>query len=721
MATDAKLKYTDEDLLRLVGEERKASIGFGEGDSEELTAAREIALAYAKGEMKDIPALPNRSRATATDVADAIETVLPDVLEVFFGGEDVVTFMPDGEHDEDAAQEETDFVKHVVFDENPGFLTAYTACKDALLTRTGVFHWWFEEKEKTETKATASAEDAPMLQAMAQMQGQELESEEQDDGSVALNATSLHGKVHIRAFPSEDFTVGRDTVNLRDATYCAVRDRPRVQDLIARGIDAEKARALPPYSLRNDTVERQRDEAGEHDRISGEGVGDLRTVEVRAHYLRLDADGDGELKIWRIVTDAEEKVLLEKEQVPHIPFSALTPYIVPHRFYGESVADKMVEVQRINTALLRMMLDSGYFALNQRMEVAESLSSEFTIADLLANEPGRPIRVKQPGAVTPVSAGALNFDVFSAMEYMATLGEKRSGIVRNAQGLNPDTLHDTAKGAMALIQAAQKRVRLICRIFAETGFKDLFIGVHAMLRCSMSDQHAPINAKLGGSWKQAQPNQWAERCSMAVHVGVGSAGREHDLAISTQRLQLMEQVMMAPGAQGTLIDKPNIHQALMAWERAAGSKSPDVYWTDPKSEDAQKAAQAQAQQPDPEMAKAQADMQLRQAQAEADTQLAQQKAQSDAQLQAVKHQNDMAAAEAQAQRDHEFQLAKIQSDGELKRYQIDGELQLKRESLTAELAMKRELGLMQVQSAHEIGQAKVNSSVSDVETGGEAG
>src|ERR1043165_4058137 len=306
MSTDAKLKYTDEELLKFVGEERKNSIGFGEGDSGELTAAREIALAYAKGEMKDIPALPNRSRATATDVADAIETVLPDVLEVFFGGEDVVTFMPDGEHDEDAAQEESDFVKHVVFDENPGFLTAYTACKDALLTRTGIFHWWFEEKEKTETKATASAEEAPMLQAMAQMQGQELEPEEQDDGSVALNATSLHGKVHIRAFPSEDFTVGRDTVNLRDATYCAVRDRPRVQELIARGIDPEKARALPPYSLRNDTVEQQRDEAGEHDRNIGEAMGDLRTVEVRAHYLRIDADGDGELEIWRIVTDAEE-------------------------------------------------------------------------------------------------------------------------------------------------------------------------------------------------------------------------------------------------------------------------------------------------------------------------------------------------------------------------------------------------------------------------------
>lgn len=720
-AKPAKLRYSDDELLKIVGDERKRSIGFGEGDNGELQTAREKALAYSKGEMRDVGALDNRSKAVDTTVADAIETVLPDVLEVFFGGDDVVTFIPAGEQDEASAQEESEFVKHVVFDENPGFLNFYSSFKDAMLTRTGIMHWWWEDEEKTETKAETSAEMAPMLQAVAQMQGQQLEPEEQDDGSISLKSTTLHGKVCIRAFPSEDFSCAADTVRLADATYCVVRDRPRVQDLIARGIDAEKARALPRYSIRNDAIETERDEAGEHEVNTSDAMGDLRTVEVRAHYIRLDTDGDGKLEIWRIVTDTEERTLLEKEQVDHIPFAALTPYIIPHRFYGESVADKLIEVQKIKTVLLRMLLDSGYFALNQRMYVDENAAGDFTIADLLANEPGRPIRGKGPGAVTPLTSGALSFDVFSAMEFVSTMAESRSGIVRNAQGLNPDTLHETAQGAMALITAAQKRVRLIARIFAETGVKDLFVGVHRMLRCSHTEDHAPMAAKLGNSWKDVQPNGWRERCAMAVHVGVGSAGREHDLAISSQRLQLMEQVMMAPGAQGVLIDKPNIHHALIAWERAAGSKSPDVYWTDPASPQAQQAAQQQAQQPNPEMAKAQADMQLRQAQAQGDMQLAQAKAQSDTQLQAQKHQNDMAASEVQAQRDHELAMSKLQSEMTLKRYQIDGELQLKRESLAAELQMKRELGMLQAQSQHEVGMAKLNSSVSDVETGGEPG
>jgi hypothetical protein len=697
------LRYSDEDLLKLCGEERKRSIGFGEGDSGELQSARDKALAYARGEMTDVPSLPNRSRAVDTAVADAVETVLPDVLEIFVGGDDVASFIPQGEQDEESAQEETDFVNHVVFTENEGFLTLYTSIKDALLTRTGIIHWWREDEEKEETKATLSAEMAPQVQAVAQAQGMALESEEQDDGQVSLKSRTLHGKVKIKAFPSEDFTCAPDTVSLRDATYCAVRDRPRVQDLIARGIDAEKARALPAYSIKNDTIEQQRDHAGESEQTAAGATGDLRTVEVRAHFIRLASDDESKLEIWRVITDAEERVLLDKEQVDHIPFAALTPYIVPHRFYGESVADKLIEVQKIKTALLRMFLDSGYFALNQRNEVAMDRANEFTIPDLLRNEPGIPVRSKSGDAVRPVSAGVLNFDALSALEYAATMAESRSGIVRNAQGLNPDTLHDTAKGAMALISAAQKRVRLIARVFAETGIKDLFLGVHCLLRTGHTEDHAPMTAKLGNSWKQIQPNEWPERCAMAIHVGVGSAGREHDLMIANQRLELMQAAMMTPMA-GQILDAGNVHKALTAWERAAGSKAPDSYWTDPAN------VPPQPEKPDPEMAKAQAQMQLEQAKAQGSLQLEHAKAQAKSQTDAE-----------QAQRDHDLAMARLSAEMDLKRYQVDAELGLKREQLAAELELKRELGFAQASVSHQVGMAKVTASTSQVEPGGEPG
>src|SRR5579863_7631140 len=81
---------------------------------------RERALNYFKGEMPDIGALPNRSRAVSIDIADPVDTVLPDLIEIFTGGDDVSAFMPQKLQDEQAAQQETDYVNHVVFHENDG-------------------------------------------------------------------------------------------------------------------------------------------------------------------------------------------------------------------------------------------------------------------------------------------------------------------------------------------------------------------------------------------------------------------------------------------------------------------------------------------------------------------------------------------------------------------------------------------------------------------------
>ncbi len=706
------MQYTDEDLLRIVREERMRSIGFGEGDGGDLASARSRSMAYAKGEVNDLKTLPNRSAVVDTTVADAIETVMPDLMEVFFGGEDVASFVPLSEDDEEAAQQEGDYVHHVITTENEGFLNLYTAIKDSLVTRTGVLHWWWEETERLENfRQGVPADLAPMAAQLAQA-----ETQEGEDGTFDLIRRKLCGKVCIRAFPSEDFTVAQDTVVLRDATYCAVRDRPRVQDLISRGIDPEAARALPPYGGQ-EAISQERDRSGEG-QMTQSAHGDLRTVEVRAHFIRLDTNDNGQLELWRVITDAEERVLLEKEQVDDIPFAALAPYLNPHRFYGESVADKLIEVQRIKTVLLRSHLDSIYFALNRRNEVAMTRANEFTLQDLLRNEPGMPVRSQTGDAVRAINDGGFNADIMGSLEYAATMTEARSGIVRNAQGLNPDTLHDTARGAMALISAAQKRVRMIARVFAETGVKDLYIGVHRMLRTHYTEKHEPATAKIGKSWASLQPHAWPERCAMAIHVGVGAAGRDHDMAISSQRLELMERVMgLQGGAQGPFLDPSNVHNALTAWERAAGQKLAAKFWTDPET------APPQEPQPDPEVAKAEAELALKQKSAEADMML--------------RHQDNQARAqadEAKDQRSHEREIARMQTEGELKRYQVDQELELKRQTtaaelemkrelLTAELAMKRETAMMNAAVAHETGMAKVEASgsVSDVEPGGEPG
>jgi hypothetical protein len=686
--------YSDEEFLALLQQERQNAVGFEK--DQELIDSREKALNYYKGEMPDVPSLNNRSKAMSSDVSDAVETALPDIIEIFTGGDDVLAFTPNSADDVEAAEQETDYLRHVIMQDNNGFMLLYTLIKDALLSKVGVATWWWEQSEKiTETKFEGKN---AVEMAMAEQSG-EIKDAVQDpspepiDGQGAVDPTfsfTLVSRkdtscVRIMSAPPEDFTVGPDTVHLgQSTTYCAMRARPRAQDLIAENIPAAIVAKLPEYTQRSEsTTDKARDTAGEHS-DPGKGEPDmLRQVEVTTHFLRI-VDEAGKSQTWRIRTGGDETVLLDKEKVSGLNFAAITPFPQTHRFYGRSLADLLLELQRINTALTRALLDSAYFALNQRMIVADDASNSFTVSDLLRQEPGLPIRVKTAGAVTPVQTSGLGFQPYEALEYFATVGERRTGIVRNAQGLNPDTLHDTAGGAFALMAAAQKRVRLIAKIFAETGLKDLYLGVHALIRENATAQRI---VRLRGKWVPVDPTKWGERNDMTVEVGLGASGKEHDIAMAGQMAAIMDKLVLLQGggATGPIVFPENAYNLASDIYTKLGAKKVDRYLTDPAQ-----AAQNGQQQPAPPPSKDQI------------------QAQVDIRGQDLEHQRESLANQMDAQ----LKQRQQDLDQEAKFRQQDLEAELKRQQINTEAGVD-------IATAHISGQYK--TSVPQVEFGGQTG
>jgi len=114
-----------------------------------LAEERADAMDYYLGDMnKDMPAQDGRSRAVSTDVADTIEGLMPSLMDIFAGSDEVVRFEPVGPEDEAAAQQETDYVNHVFMQQNPGFMVLYSFIKDALLSKVGIVKVWWEEREE---------------------------------------------------------------------------------------------------------------------------------------------------------------------------------------------------------------------------------------------------------------------------------------------------------------------------------------------------------------------------------------------------------------------------------------------------------------------------------------------------------------------------------------------------------------------------------------------
>jgi len=331
----------------------------------------------------------------------------------------------------------------------------------------------------------------------------------------------------------------------------------------------------------------------------------------------------------------------------------------------------MIEIMKIKTNLFRMLLDSGLFALNQRSEVAEDKMGDYTISDLLNNVPGAPVRVRSSGAVTPIRGGALNFDVLSALETADVAGEKRTGIMRFGQGMKSDALHDTRGGAADQFALMMKRIQMMARLIAESGVKDLALGLHKIMRLHSSHD---FKLRKKGKFVALQPSEWADRQDMSIAIGIGSGGRSEKIdnrktlgdamgsAIEYQQ-QMGVQVVTAQNMQ-------NYYEGLA---RDLGYSSPEMFFSEIPED---------AEQPDPRMM----------------------------QMQQVIQQLQQQLQEAQGKQGLEIQ--KINQKAQADEYKINTEAQLKQMQMQIEALLKREG--MQMEAA-------TKANVQDVRFGGQTG
>ena len=639
---------TEREWLSLVGSELQASIGFRhKGDIEEAR----IRSLKAYGGDTGIPNLDGRSSVNDTALADAVATVLPDLLEIYTGGEDVAAFKPVGPEDRELAEQETDTVVAIAMEENDGYGVAHDYCWNALLCKVGYIKVRVETRRETSTSHVPLDGLDPNALA-AQIMEQHPDAEVLHDSELGVLEVSVEEeRPHVvwEAVPSEDMAVGSDTVKIGDATYCVQRTRLRAQELIAKDFDRAKVTAMSDMvdedgvSDARDTVE---EDAGESSTSHHAG---LAFVTLYEHYIRV-ADDKGVIRLWQVMTDGACGVFLGAEEVDVIPFAASSPFKRPHRLHGEDLHDKLFEVQRIKTSIWRLFLDSGYYAINQQWEVDATAALPQTFAELQKNKPGNAIPTRGGNAIRPLRGAGLSFDALSALEAVEVMAEQRSGVVRNAQGLNPDTLHDTAHGAQILISAAQKRVRQIARNLAE-GIRDAYLlihrfaraeGVHLTLR--RRDEFVPVDAST-----------WGVRQDATIKVGIGSGGREAKLAGLSQIVEYQKAaVEMQGGAEGPLVTMPNLFAAAEDFAKATGHDA-ERYFSDPAKAPPQEGEGG----PSAEEQEAQAKMQLQAAQHQQDMAIAQQKADLEMQIERFKAESEADLAQQKAQA--EVRLAEMKA------------------------------------------------------------
>lgn len=127
---------------------------------------RERALAYYLGRMHDTNPPPKRSKAMSRDVADTVDWILPGLMRVFFASDKIVEYLPARESDKEHVDQATDYINLLFNVKNDGYSVCWNAFWDALVMRSGIIKFWWDDVPEFETE-TFSGLDGENVQILA--------------------------------------------------------------------------------------------------------------------------------------------------------------------------------------------------------------------------------------------------------------------------------------------------------------------------------------------------------------------------------------------------------------------------------------------------------------------------------------------------------------------------------------------------------------------------
>ncbi len=630
-----------------------------------------------------------KSSIVTGEVAEAVDGALPSLVRIFSSSDEVVRFDPRGPQDEAGAKQATEYVNWVFMRDNDGIIILHDWFKDALLQKVGVVKAYWEDKEDVtkEKYRDLSDDELAMLlsdETMEVVEKEVVENEMTDpagnpvldqmgqpvmytSNSVTVKKKKKSGSVVVENIPPEEFLISKKAKRSpSDSPFVAHRRLITRSDLIAMGFDKDIVEGLqtsdsltfsPEYLARNDNGENPNDAQSLDD--------SMQTIEVFECYVRADIDGDGIAELRQVFYASNE--ILSDVETDYVPFHSICPIPTPHKFFGESMADRTMDIQLIKTTITRQILDNLYLTNNARVTAVDG---QVNMDDLLTSTAGGVIRVKSAGAVNQLAVQSMAGQAFPMLSYLDSIQQKRTGVTEASQGLDPSILQNVTAAAVASMQqSAAGKVEMIARIFAETGVKSLFKGILHLL-CKYQDKARIV--RMRGNYVSFDPREWSNQYDVDINVGLGAGNRQEQMAMLNMVLAKQEQVLGQMGPANPLVSMGQYRNTLGRMVEAAGFKDSAEFYKNitPEQDQAMSQPQPQQQQMPPEvqayMAKTQADIQAQQMKAQADIELAQQKALADLQLMREKN------------------AAQIQ----LEREKAAAQLQLKEEEFMAEARLK---------------------------------
>lgn len=631
-------KLTEDDIKSIAADAVDNAEDFV---NSELVDERLKAQRYYDGKV-DIGEEEGRSRVVSTKIRDKIRAIKPSLMRVFLSTDKPVEFAPMGPEDAQFSEQATKYVNYK-FNSLGGYQVLSDVFSDSLLKKCGVVKCYWNTEKKSETydhqdlpeEEFSLIVNDPRVEVIEHSENIELEIDETGieferiTHDVKVSLTEEYGDLVIESLPPEEFFISSEATNLEDA-YAVVHKREvRVGDLVAMGYEFDVVSELTGNDTDNFTDE-ERFERQNFSFDDDEQPLDpsMRKVIVSEVYMKIDVDGTGVPSMHKILLGGGSDELLDYEPWGDVPFAVFQHDPEAHTWVGNSLADILFSEQDAATAMLRGVLDNVALTNNPRTELVEGMVNT---DDFLNNEIGGVVRVKQSGAVNPLTVPFVAGQTLSAVEYFDAQIDQKTGVSAASSGLDPNALQNTTATAVnATVQGAASQIEVMARNLAEGGVTQLF---KLMLKLTIENcDKIEMMAIAGNDYMPVDPRSWNKEMDVTVNVGLGT-GREGERAAALQQaLDMQIQIFSNYGADNGLVGMTEIRNTLADMLALGGLRNINRYF---KPMDMQQEMalldQAQQQETEQPMDQAAAYLQAEQLKAEAKSQTDMARLQIDAQ------------------------------------------------------------------------------------------
>lgn len=567
-------KLTDEHIESVARQALATSLGAPDSD---VSRYRERNLDFYNaepvGELAP-PEIEDRSDFVATDVADTVDGMLPQLMRMFVGSDDAVTFEGQGQPGAEAqAKLATAYVNHLFYVRNDGVGIIHDWFKDALLQKVGFVQVWAEE-ESDDAKQKYEGQTPEQLAMLLQEGWEPAGDPEVDDNGLLTFTVVKEGKrtcIKVQAIaPSEMRVDSNARWGAEPGMIGRQFHRPRYE-LEQEGYDLSNVSGGGVIEAETAMIA----ELGETDDFSYSNPFESHELfEYAELYVKLDRDGDGVAEWLKVCLVGGKLGIYQNgetaiEQADDHPYCWICPIPRAHAFFGDCPADRAIQPQRLRTRTIRAIEDNMLLTVNGRLYV--NTAAQVNIDDVLDNRAGGVIRGQGPAgdAVQPIVQPSLGAPAYQFNEYIASWAENRTGFNRYSAGTDQNALNKTARGTELLTAKADMRMELMARFFA-VGMKQLFA---KMLKLAIQHQNVPEMVAINGQFVPINPSEFRNQFNVKINVGLGNGSKEQQMA----RIMAIGQLMLGPGVQSGVVQPKHVSELIRLAVESNEFKNPERF------------------------------------------------------------------------------------------------------------------------------------------------